>query len=104
MNALIVNMLVSLLRMALGGVVVWLIQVGALQPGHEAEFYAALATAIVGIASVVYTNIMRHRQLNTAAAMNPTSVDVVKAMVKSGVYADATSSPSAVPNVPTEAR
>lgn len=101
MNPLFSSIVGSFLRFALGGVVAWLIQAGALQPGQVAEFYSGVTAAVVGLIWIVWTNVIRHREANTAAALPPTPMDVVKAMVKDGVYASANASQSTVPNVST---
>ena len=104
MNPLISGIVGSFLRMALGGVVAWLIQNGALQPDQEASFYSGVTAALIGAGWIVYTNVIRKRTLNTAAALPPVSIDVVDAIVKSGEGAPANSPASAVPNIPTPER
>src|SRR5688500_5158925 len=101
METLIKNTLGSLLRLVLGGLVAWLMEKGLMQPDQEAAFYAAIATALAAVAWAVWQNIIRQRLLNTAAALPPVAIDVVKAMVKDKDFAPATAPSSVVPNVQT---
>ena len=104
MNPLITNILMSVVRMALGGLVGWLIQAGIMQPEQTVAFYTAIATGLGALVWAAWTNIIRRRVLNTAAALNPVAVDVVEKMVAAGVSAPALSPTSAVPNVQTPDR
>lgn len=104
MNPLISSLIGSLLRMALGGVVAWLIEQGVMHPDQTAAFYSGLTAAVAGVLWAIYTNVIRKRTLNTAAALPPVSIDVVDAIVKAGEGAAANSPASAVPNIPVPER
>ena len=104
MNPLITNIMMSVVRMALGGLVGWLIQAGIMQPEQTVAFYTAIATGLGALGWAVWTNIIKRRVLNTAAAMNPISVAVVEKMVAAGVSAPALTAMNEVPNVQTPDR
>lgn len=89
MNVILQNIVGSLVRLALGALVGWLINKGVMQPGQEAAFYAAATTSALAVGWAIWNNVLRRRLLNTAAASKPGPVADIVDAVKRGDFASA---------------
>lgn len=90
MNPLLVQIIGGLVRVALGGVIAWLIKIGALQPGQTEEFIALATTTTIAIAWTVIRHVRDRRVKLTALVAPPgATLDEVKTIVKAGHYVPA---------------
>lgn len=97
MQALLIQILGGLVRLALGGVVTWLVTNGVIQEGQTAQLLTGLTTGLVACGWVVWNKIKERRELNTALnTSKPVTLDEVKAMIQAGKGAPATLNPGEV--------
>lgn len=89
MNPVVLSIIGSLVRMALGGVVAWLIHQGIMQPDQTVAFYSGVTTCVAAIAWAIYHNVHTGRVMNTAAAMPPTTIAAAQEAVKRGDFVPA---------------
>lgn len=95
---LIMSMLGGFVRVALGGVIGWMIANGVIQEGQAAEVIGAVVTGVVAIGWIVYNKIKEKRVLNTAVASpTMTTVEAVQEKVSKGEFAPATTPTDQVP-------
>jgi len=100
MQALLVQILVGLVRFAMGGVALWLIQHGIIQPEQEAELYAGCAVVALTVLSIIWSKVKTLRLFHTALAVKPDmSPEEVRRMVNNGTYAPATTPKDASPQI-----
>lgn len=90
MQALLINILTGILRAALGGLSVWLIDQGIVADDAQwGKILAGLAAALVAAGWTAWDKIQSARKLNTAAATTGKTVGEVEHMVASGTFAPA---------------
>jgi len=100
MQTLFIQILVGLIRFSLGGVSLWLIQKGIIQPGQEADLYFGVAVIALTVGSIIWSKVKGLRLFHTALAVkSDLSPDEVRRMVNNGTYAPATTPKSATPEI-----
>ncbi len=80
----------GLVRMALGGVIAWLLQQGLITPDQTEMLIAGLVTLLMTAFWIGWNKVKDARRLNTAAAIGkPATIEEIKALIASGISAPA---------------
>ena len=88
MTSLFTQILGGLIRVALGGVILWLVQHQVITESQTGELIAAVTTALVTVGWIAWNKIKARRLLNTALATAPgKSLSEVKATIQAGLSA-----------------
>ena len=96
----VLSIIASVVRFALGGLFAYLVQQGIIQEGQVAELIAGATVAISSLAWIVWTNVKKHREMNTAlASKQPSTLEAVREQVKAGEGAPAVVKADEIPVV-----
>lgn len=100
MNPLVQQILGGLVRVALGGVIAWLIQRGIISEDQTELVVGGVVTAVGTVGWIIWNKVQERRVLNTALATSTGSgatVNEIEKSVKAGVFASATTPKDVAP-------